>query len=98
MKSSFQKIIDSKTPVLVDFFAEWCGPCKAIAPVVEELAATYKETVAVAKVDIDQNPATPQKLGIKGIPTLILFKDGQVVDQIVGNVPKEKIEELINKA
>jgi thioredoxin 1 len=95
---AFQEVINGDQPVLVDFWASWCGPCKAIAPVVEELAKDFEGKVRVAKLNIEENPHTPQKLGIKGIPTLILFKNGQVVDQVVGNVGKDALVELVNKA
>lgn len=95
----FQKeVLDSDRPTLVDFWATWCGPCRAISPVVEELATTYGDKVNFRKVDIDQNPNTPTQYGIKGVPTLILFKGGQAVDQVVGAVPKDQIEKLIQKA
>nr|HDN00506.1 thioredoxin [Deltaproteobacteria bacterium] len=91
-------VLKSDKPVLVDFWASWCGPCLAIAPVVEELAEAYEGKVAVAKMNVDQSPATPGKYGIRAIPTLILFKDGQVVEQIMGAVGKAVIESAINKA
>ncbi len=92
------EIIKSKTPTLVDFWATWCAPCRAIAPVIEELANSNVGKIKVAKMNVDDNPATPGKYGVRGIPTLILFKDGEIVDQLVGSVPKSQIEELLNKA
>jgi thioredoxin 1 len=96
--SDFQTaVLDSTEPVLVDFWASWCAPCRAIAPVLEELAGQYKGRVRVAKVNIDDHQATPQKYGIRSIPTLLLFKGGQVVEQIVGAVPKAKLEDALKK-
>ena len=90
-------VLKSNTPVLVDFWAEWCGPCKALAPKLDEIAKEFSGKVIVAKVDIDQNRETPTNYGVRGVPTLALFKGGELVEQIVGNHPKEKITELINK-
>ena len=81
------EVLQSDKPVLVDFWAPWCGPCKAIGPVVEELSATFGEQIKFAKCNVDNNPVTPGKFGIKAIPTLIFFKDGNVVEQITGMVP-----------
>lgn len=90
-------ILKSETPALVDFWASWCAPCRAIAPLVDEIAAQYKGRVRVAKMNVDENQSTPGKYGVRGIPTLILFKDGKVVDQLVGAVPKSQIKELVEK-
>ncbi len=90
-------VLKSDTPVLVDFWAAWCGPCKAIAPTVEELAGDYAGKLTVAKMNVDENPQTPGKYGIRAIPTIILFKGGQVAEQITGAVAKSQIVEAINK-
>lgn len=90
------EIIQSDKPAVVDFWAPWCGPCKAIAPVMEDLAGAYGEKVKFAKCNVDDNPVTPGKFGIKAIPTLIFFKDGKVVDQITGMVAKSKLEDTLN--
>ncbi len=92
-----QQILKSEVPALVDFWAAWCGPCRTVGPVVEELAGEYRDKVKVAKLNVDDNKQTPSKYGVKGIPTLILFKNGQVVDQIVGAVPKNKIKDMLDK-
>lgn len=90
-------VLKSNTPTLVDFWAEWCGPCRAMAPKLEEIASEFGGQVKVVKVDVDQNQATPAQFGVRGIPTLIIFKNGQAVDQIVGNHPKESIVTLLKK-
>lgn len=91
------EVLKSDKPVLVDFWAPWCGPCKAIAPVVEELAKSFSGKIKFAKCNVDNNPVTPGKYGIKAIPTLIFFKAGGVVNQITGMVAKGKLEEALNK-
>ena len=97
--STFEtEVLKSDVPVLVDFWAVWCGPCKAIAPTVDELAKQYKGKVKVAKMDVDEHQQVPQQYGIRSIPTLLVFKGGRVVDTIVGAVPKAKLEESLKKA
>jgi thioredoxin 1 len=91
-------VLRSDAPVLVDFWAEWCGPCKQIAPALEEVAKEFDGRLTVAKINIDENPQTPGNLHVRGIPTLMLFKGGRVVDTRVGMMPKSKLLEWLNEA
>lgn len=95
---SFEKdVLQASVPVLVDFWAEWCGPCKALGPKLEEIATELAGKIKIAKLNVDENPNMPAKYGVRGIPTMILFKDGKEIDQIVGNHPKENILALLQK-
>ncbi len=92
-----EEVLKSEIPVLVDFWAVWCAPCKMIAPIVEELAGEKEGKLKVAKMDVDNNQGTPTKYGIRSIPTLLVFKNGELVDQIIGAVPKPMIEQKLEK-
>jgi thioredoxin 1 len=92
-----QAVLKSDQPVVVDFWATWCGPCKALGPVVDEVAQSYSGKAKVFKMDVDRNSATPMRYGVRGIPTLLIFKDGKVQEQIVGYVPKDTIQKALDK-
>jgi thioredoxin 1 len=91
------EVLGSAKPTLVDFWATWCGPCRAVAPIMEELARQYGDKINFRKLDVDNNPSTPMQYGVKGIPTLILYQNGKMVDQVVGATPKDKIERMLQK-
>jgi len=93
-----QEVLESDTPVLVDFWAEWCAPCKMVAPVLDDLAEEYEGKIKFTKVDVDTNPETAMKYGIRSIPTLLVFKGGSPVDQVVGAVPKAVIKKRLDSA
>lgn len=97
--ADFEKeILESPLPALVDFWAAWCGPCRMIGPIVEEIAEEYKDRVKVANMNVDDNANTPARYGVRGIPALLLFKNGELVDQIIGAVPKTQVVSLLEKA
>ena len=95
--TSFEQTINSSTPTLVDFWAEWCMPCRRIAPTVDALATEYVGKLTVAKMNVDENPEVPMRLGIRGIPTLMVFKSGTLVDQVVGAVDKDTIKKMVER-
>lgn len=97
-KNFTAEVLQSDIPVLVDFWATWCGPCRAISPIVEDLAKEFSGRIKITKLNVDENPSTPSQYGVRGIPALILFKEGKVLDQIVGSVPKARLKALIEKA
>ena len=93
-----EDVLQSDKPVLVDFWAEWCGPCKAIGPALEEIAGEKKDSLSIVKLNIDENPLTPQKYNVRGIPTLLIFKDGEVVAEKMGALPKSQLEGWIDQS
>jgi len=92
-----QDVLESQKPVLIDFWAVWCGPCRMVGPVVEQLATDYADKIKVGKVDVDHNPQTAMKYGIRSIPSILLFKNGVVVDSVVGAVPKQNLTKMIDR-
>jgi len=97
-KNFAEEVLNAELPVLVDFWATWCGPCRSISPIVDDLAKEFTGKIKVTKLNVDENPATPSQYGVRGIPTLILFKGGKIFDQIVGAVPKARLIAMIEKA
>jgi len=95
--ANFSEIIGGGKPVFIDFWAAWCGPCRMIAPIVEELAPTYEGKAIIAKMDVDANPTVPQSLGVTSIPTLMMFKDGKLVDRAVGAMPRNQLQQFIER-
>jgi len=94
---NFEQTINGGKPVLIDFWAEWCGPCRRLAPTVDELANDYEGKVVIGKMNVDENPSTPMRFSIRGIPTLLLFKGGQLVEQVVGLADKDSLKKMLDK-